>query len=53
MLRSGKSELLIGFTISVLLTLFVNFPMLMRSYDHAVNMTNDKYMMAPPVLLHG
>lgn len=53
MLRSGKSELLIGFTISVLLTLFVNFPMLMRSYDYAVNVANDKYMMAPPMLLHG
>lgn len=52
MLHSGKNELLIGFTISILLSLFVNFPMLMRNYDYAVNtIPTDRFRFAPPLFL--
>lgn len=33
---SKKNELLIGFTVAILLSLFVNFSLLMRSYENAV-----------------
>lgn len=33
---SKKNELLIGFTVSILLSLFVNFSLLMRSYENAI-----------------
>lgn len=33
MLRLTKNELFIGFTISVILSLFANFTLLMRHYD--------------------
>lgn len=49
MLHSKKSELLIGFTISVLLSLFVNFPMLMRNYDYIVKTQGDKSQATPPL----
>lgn len=37
MLRLTKNELFIGFTISVILSLFANFTLLMRRYDLMVN----------------
>lgn len=37
MLRLTKNELFIGFTISVILSLFANFTLLMRRYDMAMN----------------
>lgn len=38
MLRLTKNELFIGFTISVILSLFANFTLLMRRYDMAMNL---------------
>ncbi|RHJ90298.1 sensor histidine kinase [Parabacteroides bouchesdurhonensis] len=46
-----KNDLLIGFTVSVLITLFVNFSMLMRNYNDnakAINMPDNFPMPVPP-----
>lgn len=37
MLRSTRNEFLIGFTLSVILSLFANFALLIRRYDLMMN----------------
>ena len=37
MLRTTKNELLIGFTISVILSLFANFALIMQHYELVTN----------------
>lgn len=39
MLRTTKNELLIGFTISVILSLFANFALIMQHYELVTKLT--------------
>lgn len=51
MLHSGKNDLLIGFIVSALLSLFVNFSMLMRGYD-VINIQKNSALPEPQVFLN-
>ena len=51
MRHSVKNDLLIGFIVSVLLSLFVNFSMLMRKYD-VINIQRNPALPEPPVFLN-
>lgn len=50
MQSSKKNELLAGFTISVLLSLFVNFSLLMRNYEKATHPFSDDPAVFHPLL---
>lgn len=51
MLHSRKNDLLIGFIVSALLSLFVNFSMLIRKYD-VININKHSAFPAPPEFLN-
>lgn len=51
MRHSVKNDLLIGFIVSALLSLFVNFSMLMRKYD-VINIQRNPALPEPPVFLN-